>query len=259
MKPASPARERAFVTGATSGIGRAIAVRLARRGAAVAVVGRNAKAAEAVAQEVRAAGGEAFVAIADVSEAEQVEAAVTGFVSAHGGLDTVVACAGIALTGSVTDCSLGDWDRLLATNLNGTFYLARYAMPELIKSRGTFTAISSDAGVQGACGYAAYIASKHAMNGLVKSLALDYGKHGIRCNTVCPAFVETPMAEQLLKDVSAAELAYFKGIVPLGRFAQPEEVADAVAHLSSKEASYVNGLMYRLDGGSTAGYYLAST
>ena len=257
MTSTGKGRERAFVTGAPSGIGRAVAVRLAQRGAVVAILGRNEKAASEVALEVRKAGGEAFIALTDVSNAHQVESAIQGFAAAHGGIDTVVACAGIALTGSVTDCSLEDWNRLLATNLNGTFFLARYAIPELIKTRGTFTAISSDAGVQAACGYAAYITSKHAMNGLVKSLALDYGKHGVRCNTVCPAFVETPMTEQLLSGVSAAELAYFKGIVPLGRFAQPSEVADAVAHLSSPEASYVNGLMYRLDGGSTAGYYLA--
>lgn len=252
-------RERAFVTGATSGIGRAIAVRLASRGAVVAIGGRNRVAAENVAVDVEAAGGEAHISILDVSDAAQVEASVKSFVNDYGGIDTVVASAGIALTGSVTDCSLDDWDRLLATNLNGAFYLARYTMPELIKSKGTFTAISSDAGVQAACGFAAYIASKHALNGLVKSLALDYGKYGVRCNTVCPAFVETPMADQLLKDVSAAELAYYRGIVPLARFAVPEEVAAAVAHLTSSEASYVNGLMYRLDGGSTAGYYLGAS
>ena len=222
------------------------------------VVGRNRAAADSVAKEVMSKGGEAHVLTADVSDARQVESAIHAFVTRHGGIDTVVASAGIALTGSVTDCALDDWDRLLATNLNGAFYLARYSMPELIKTRGTFTAISSDAGVQAACGYAAYIVSKHGLNGLVKSLALDYGKFGVRSNAVCPAFVETPMADQLLKDVSPAELAYFKGIVPLGRFARPDEVAAAVAHLTSQDASYVNGLMYRLDAGSTAGYYLAS-
>ena len=251
-------QERALVTGATSGIGRAIAVRLARRGAAVGLVGRNRGAAEAVAQEVEAAGGRAHIAIADVSKAAEVKAAVEGFADAFGGLDTVVASAGIAIGGSITDCALEDWDRLMATNLNGAFYLARNAIPHLIKSRGTFTAISSDAGVQAAAGFAAYIASKHALNGLVKSMALDYGKYGVRCNTVCPAFVETPMADALLKEASAAELAYYRGIVPLGRFAIPEEVAAAVAHHTSSEASYVNGLMYRLDGGSTAGYYLGT-
>ena len=248
-------RERAIVTGATSGIGRAVAVRLAKRGAAVAVLGRNAAAAQQVAAELVDAGGVAFVAQADVSNAGQVQAAVSRFVAEYGGIDTVVASAGIALTGHVTDCDLADWDRLMATNLNGVFYLARYTIPELLKSRGTFTAISSDAGVQGACGYAAYCASKHAINGLIKCLALDYGSKGVRCNSVCPGFVETPMAEQLLTGASAEEVEFYKGIVPIGRFARPDEVAAAVAHLSSAEASYVNGMIYNLDGGSTAGFY----
>jgi meso-butanediol dehydrogenase / (S,S)-butanediol dehydrogenase / diacetyl reductase len=248
-------RERAIITGATSGIGRAIAIRLAQRGAVVAVLGRNIEAARQVAAEVIKAGGLALVAQTDVTDVKQVEDAVGKFVAAHGGVDTAVASAGIALTGRVPDCKLSDWDRLMATNLNGTFYLARFTIPELVKSRGTFTAISSDAGVQGACDYAAYAASKHAINGLVKCLALEYGSRGVRVNSVCPAFVETPMADQLLKDATAAELAYYRAIVPLGRFARPEEVAAAVAHLSSAEASYVNGMIYRLDGGSTAGYY----
>jgi meso-butanediol dehydrogenase/(S,S)-butanediol dehydrogenase/diacetyl reductase len=251
-------RERAIVSGATSGIGRAVAVRLAERGAIVALLGRNAAAANTVAGEVIAAGGIPFVASTDITDPQQVEQSVLQFVAEYGGVETVVSSAGVAIAGTATDTSLGDWDRVLRTNLNGSFYLARFTIPELIKTRGTFTAISSDAGVQAACGFAAYCASKHALQGLVKCLALDYGKYGVRCNAVCPGFVETPMAEQLLKDLSPADLAYYKGIVPLGRFAQPDEVAAAVAHLSSGEASYVNGLMYRLDGGSTAGYYLAA-
>jgi len=252
-------RERAIVTGATSGIGRAIAIRLGQRGAIVGLVGRNAEAAGRVADEISDSGGSAFVSLADVSDATQVQASVKRFVNEYAGVDTVVACAGIATTGSVTECTIDDWNRLQGTNVNGTFYLAHYTIPELVKTRGTFTAIGSDAGIQGACGYAAYITSKHAVNGLIKSLALDYGRHGVRCNAVCPGFVDrTPMAEQLLRNLSPTEVAYFKAIVPLGRFAYPEEVAAAVAHLSSAEASYVNGMLYRIDGGSTAGYYLAT-
>jgi meso-butanediol dehydrogenase / (S,S)-butanediol dehydrogenase / diacetyl reductase len=257
--PGQVARERAIVSGATSGIGRAVAVRLAGRGAVVAVLGRNATAAKDVASEVTAAGGIPFIAPTDVTDSGQVETSVSRFVAEYGGIETVVSAAGIALAGTATDTPLSDWDRILATNLNGSFYLARFTIPELIKTRGTFTAISSDAGVQAACGFAAYCTSKHALQGLVKCLALDYGRYGVRCNAVCPGFVETPMAEQLLRDLSPSEVAYYKAIVPLGRFAQPDEVAAAVAHLSSSDASYVNGLMYRLDGGSTAGYYLAAS
>jgi NAD(P)-dependent dehydrogenase (short-subunit alcohol dehydrogenase family) len=250
-------RECALVSGATSGIGRAVAVRLASRGAVVGLIGRNLAAAEQVAREVMAAGGKAFIAQADIADISQVQDAVRRFLAENGKLDTVVASAGIALTGKVTNCNPSDWDRIMSTNLNGVFYLARFTIPELLKTRGTFTAISSDAGHSGACDYSAYCASKHAVNGLVKCLALDYGSQGVRCNAVCPGFVETPMAEQLLKDATAAEVDYFRRIIPLGRFARADEVAAAVAHLSSSEAGYVNGMIYKLDGGSSAGFYSA--
>lgn len=253
-----PTRERAIVSGATSGIGRAVAVRLARRGAVVGILGRNEAAARDVAAEVTAAGGVPFIARTDIADPAQVESAVRGFVAEHGGIETAVASAGILVTGTVTDTPLETLDRLFAINFHGSFYLARFTMPELMKTRGTFTAISSDAGVQGSCGFAAYTAAKHALNGLIKCMALDYGRYGVRSNAVCPAFVETPMTENILKSITPAELAYYKGIVPLARFATAQEVADAVAHLSCDESRYVNGLMYRLDGGSTAGYYLSS-
>lgn len=249
-------RERAMVTGATSGIGRAIAIRLAARGAVVAILGRNAQRAQSVADEVAAAGGIAWIGLCDASNAQAIDATVANFVAAHGGIDTAVASAGIALAGTLAQTSVADWRAIMATNLDGTFYLAKSVMPELIKARGTFTAISSDAGVQGACGYVAYSAAKHALHGLIKCLALDHGRDGVRANAVCPSFVETPMADQLLADTSAEELEFYKNAVPIGRFARPDEVAAAVAHLSSSEASYVNGLMYKIDGGSTAGYYL---
>ncbi len=195
-------RERAIVTGAPSGIGRAVAVRLARRGTIVSIVGRNEAAARAAADEVQKAGGVAFINVFDVADPAQVEAGVERFVKSHGGVETVVSAAGIAVTGTATTTSLADWKRVMDTNLNGSFYLARFTIPELIKTRGTFTAISSDAGVQAACGYAAYTTSKHGLQGFVKCLALDYGRLGVRSNAVCPAFVETPMADQLLKDVT---------------------------------------------------------
>ncbi|MBS0366341.1 MAG: SDR family oxidoreductase [Proteobacteria bacterium] len=247
--------ERVIVTGATSGIGHAIAVHLAARATVIGVMGRRRQAAEAVAEEVQAAGATPQVLLADVASAQEVEAAVARFVADHGGIDTVVSCAGIAYAQPVAEVSIEDWWHLISTNLSGTFYLAKFTLPALLRSQGTFTAISSDAGTQGAVGYGPYCASKHGVNGLIKCMALEYGPRGVRCNAVCPGYVETPMADRLFTGMSAAELDYYRRSVPLGRFARAEEVAAVVAHLTSREAAYTNGMLYALDGGSTAGYF----
>lgn len=158
--------------------------------------------------------------------------------------------------GTAPDLSLLEWSRAIEVNLTGVFLTAKYVVPQLEASGGgAFVALSSDAGIQGAAGFAAYCASKHGVIGLVKSLALDHGPHGVRCNAVCPGFVETPMAERIFADLPEAERERWRGTVPLGRFGRPEEVADAIAHLSSPQASYVNGHTYVIDGGGTAGYF----
>jgi NAD(P)-dependent dehydrogenase (short-subunit alcohol dehydrogenase family) len=247
--------ERVIVSGATSGIGRAIALRLAGRAIAIGVMGRRIEAANEVAEEIRRAGCGATVLIADVGSASQVENAINEFIAVHGGLDTLVASAGITVTGRVKDFGVSDWERIVATNLSGTFYLAKYSLPHLLETKGTFTALSSDAGTHGAPGYGAYCATKHGVIGLIRCMALEYGRQGVRCNAVCPGFVETPMAYRLFDSMSEAELSYYKNSVPLGRFASAEEVAAVVSHLSSSEARYTNGMLYALDGGSTAGYY----
>lgn len=257
MTSSQHAPERVIVSGATSGIGRAVAARLARRGAVVAILGRDKAKAELVAAEVAAAGGTPWTAIVDIADMNGVSDAVERFAAQFGGIETVVSSAGIASTGTLTSTVPDEWHRIINTNLNGTYYLARAAMPELVKTKGSFVAISSDAGVQGAQGYAAYATSKHALHGLIKCMALDYGPHGVRSHAVCPAFVETPMADELLAAATPEEVEYFKKTIPLGRFAQPSEVADAVAHLTSAEAAFANGVFYRLDGGATAGYFLA--
>lgn len=244
--------ERALVTGATSGIGEAVARRLGRRGALVGVLGRNAAAADMVCATVVAEGGTALPLIADVADPDQVAAAVERFASHGGGIDTVVASAGIGAAGTVIDTDIADWRRIVDVNLGGVFFAAKFTMPFLLASRGTFTAISSDAGITGGSGFAAYSASKHGVVGLVRCLALDHGPSGVRSNVICPAFVETPMISEL----SPADRDFFEKAVPLGRFATADEVAAAVAFLSSAEASYFNGAVHHLDGGSTAGYFL---
>ena len=247
--------ERALVTGATSGIGKAIALRLARRGAIVGLVGRNKAAAHSLAEEITEMGGTSYILLADVSCPDQLKTVIDHFVSKVGGIDTVVANAGIALTGLVADMEIDDWKRLIDVNLNGAFYTAKFTLPHLLKQGGSFIAISSDAGNAGAREYAAYCASKHGLIGLVRCLALDHGAEGVRSNVICPGFVETPMADKLLEGASDSDKCYYRNMVPLGRFARSDEVADVVAHLSSNEATYANGMVYALDGGSSAGYY----
>jgi NAD(P)-dependent dehydrogenase (short-subunit alcohol dehydrogenase family) len=251
--------EVAIVTGATSGIGKAAALRLAARGAAVGVFGRKRDAAEQVAAQIIDAGGRAMVQIADVTRLDEMSRAVDAVVAAFGGLDTVVSSAGIAAVGNVVTTELKDWYRIMEVNLHGTFHLARCTVPHLVaRKRGTFVAVSSDAGHFGSVGFAAYTASKHAIHGLVRCMALDHGPQGIRTNAVCPSFVDTPMADQLLASLTPAEKEYYRKTVPLGRFAKPEEVAEVIEHLTSKASSYANGMMYHLDGGSTAGYFLGA-
>lgn len=251
--------ESAVVTGAASGIGRETALALAGRGAAVALLDRDGAKAQALADTIARDGGRAVAIAVDVSDSAQMKAAVDRAASAHGGIDTVIAAAGIAITGSVLQMSEADWHRTMAVNLTGPYLTARHSIPHLLeRSKGSYVAISSDAGIRGSMGFAAYCASKHAVIGLVRCLALDHGHQGIRSNAICPSFVDTPMADQLLADDNVPEKAFYERRVPLGRFAQAAEVAKVALHLSSAEASYTNGMFYVIDGGTTAGTYTAA-
>lgn len=244
--------EVALVTGATSGIGWAIALRLARRGAIIGLMGRNPERAEALAREIAALGGKAVPLIGDVSRYEDVERLTGRLIEETGQLNTVVANAGIVARGTtVIDMSLGEWEALIATNISGVFFTAKATMPHLLRTKGTFTAISSDAGIKGGAGYAAYTATKHAVNGLVKSMALDHGPHGVRCNVVAPGATETPMLRGRWEAFGADDREKVLETISLRRLADPSEVAAAVAHISSDAASYVTGAIYAVDGGTT--------
>jgi NAD(P)-dependent dehydrogenase (short-subunit alcohol dehydrogenase family) len=228
-------------------------------GAAVGVFGRNRAAADEVAAAIVDGGGRALVQIVDVTRLDDLARAVDAVIAHFGGLDTVVSSAGIALTGDVVTMEPKDWYRIIEVNLNGTYQLAHCTVPHLVaRKRGTFLAVSSDAGHMGSIGYGAYTASKHAIEGLVRCMALDHGPQGDRTDAVCPSFVDTPMADQLLASASPEEKEYYRRIVPLGRFAKPEEVAEVIEHLTSAAASYANGMMYHLDGGFTAGNFLGA-
>lgn len=250
-------RETALITGAGSGIGRAAALALAARGAAVGLLDVSAAGLADTAALVRSSGGRALELPGDVTSAEEVGAAVEATLAELGPLRTAVACAGVEQVGTVPETSLEEWRRTLDVNLTGVFLTAKHAIPLLERAPGeaAFVAVSSDAGVQGAAGFGAYCASKHGVIGLVRALALDHGPQGVRCNAVCPGFVDTPMSERIFGDLPEEERERWQRLVPLGRFARPEEVGAAIAHVSSEQASYMNGHAYVLDGGSTAGYF----
>jgi NAD(P)-dependent dehydrogenase (short-subunit alcohol dehydrogenase family) len=250
----------ALVTGAGSGIGRATALRLARDGAAVGVCDRDADSAADTSREIDTAGGRALTLEIDVTSDEQVAGAIAATVDAYGGLDAVAACAGVEVTGTVTSMELADWNRAIAIDLTGVMLTARHAVPELLKrGGGAFVAISSDAGIGGFVDWTPYAVAKHGVIGLIRCMALDYGPHGIRSNAVCPSFVRTPMADRIMGDLTEEEQRTWERMIPLGRFADPEEIATVIHHLLSPEASYTNGLVYTIDGGETAGHYTAGS
>jgi NAD(P)-dependent dehydrogenase (short-subunit alcohol dehydrogenase family) len=240
-----------LVTGAASGIGEAVSRAALDSGWDALLVDRNPEALDKTRMAL-AQHGNVVARVADVTDEAALVAAVVETRPDRRPLAGVVASAGVEILGDALSLDLADWARSLAVNLSGVFNTARAGLPELLATRGAFVAVASDAGLTGAQGYSAYCAAKHGVVGLVKAMALDYGPRGVRVNAVAPAFVETPMAERIFAD-DAAERGYYQGIVPLGRFARPDEIAAAVMHLVSAEASYTNGLIYRIDGGATAG------
>ena len=244
-----------LITGAGSGIGRATALRLARRGDAVGIFDLSRSGATETAALVRDAGGEAIVAVGDVASADDLASAVAELTEQHGPLTAAVANAGVEMIGTVLETSEERWHRAMSVMLTGTFLTARATLPGLIAQRGCFVAVASDAGVAGFQNWAPYVAAKHGIVGLVRAMALDHGPQGVRVNVVCPGPSLTPMNERILEGVAPERAAEFAAQVPLGRHAEPEAVADAIAHLTSAEARHTNGLVYLVDGGAGAGHF----
>jgi meso-butanediol dehydrogenase / (S,S)-butanediol dehydrogenase / diacetyl reductase len=245
----------AFVTGAGSGIGRETALALARRGARVGFLTRTEAHAQSLADEIQVLGGSCLSVTGDVGNAANVQAAVAAIEAEFGGLDLVVANAGVDVEGTIVDTSLDDWDRLVSTNLTGVFLTAKFSVPALVsRGGGAFVIVGSDASVQGSPRLAAYSAVKHGLVGLTRCMAIDHGPDGVRTSIVCPSVVMTPMMRKLTEN-DPETAAEWLSAIPLGRGAQPHEVAAVICHLGSDDASFTNGLVYNLDGGSTAGLY----
>lgn len=236
----------ALVTGAGSGIGRAIALTLARSGATVMLAGRREVPLQAVREEVSAAGGTAHVRTADVSRQDEAAALVDAAKSAMGRLDVLVNNAGKTYDALVLRMKWDALDEALATNLKSVFYLCSAAGKLMLAQKGgAIVNVASVVAISGNAGQSAYVAAKAGVIGLTKSLAQEFSSRAIRVNAVAPGFVDTEMTAGL---PDAVKEAYFKRI-PLGRFGGPEEVADVVLFLASDLSRYMTGQVLTVDGG----------
>lgn len=243
----------ALVTGGGTGIGAAVARRLAADGYAVAVTGRRP---EPIAEVARDTGGLAVVA--DTGVAADAERAIAETVTRFGGLDALVLNAGVGGEGSLLDLEPEMFDRVFRVNVTGAFLTARAAISHLLERRGAIVSIASVAGLRAAPESLAYCSSKAALAMLTQCIAVDHGPAGVRANCVCPGWVRTPMADGEMDSLAARsgasrEDAYATatGDVPLRRPSSPEEIAGSVAWLLSDDASYVNGAVIPVDGGVT--------
>lgn len=251
----SPHQNRiALVTGAAHGIGRAIALHLAGKGAAVAVIDLDAAGAEATAELVRQNGGRGWAAGADITDAAAVEAAVASAEAALGPIDILVNNAAYTVAGDLEHIPLDIWHREIDVNVNGTYHCLRAVLPRMqARNAGTIVNIASVNGVR-YFGNPAYSAAKAALINLTQSVASEYGRHGIRCNAILPGSVRTDNITWTIRQERDPDV--FRKLsrwYPLGRVAEPEDVAKAVSFLASDEAGYITGIALPVDGGLLAG------
>jgi 3-oxoacyl-[acyl-carrier protein] reductase len=238
----------ALITGASRGIGRAIAVDFARQGAELAIVGRDAASLAATAAAVREARPDAVVleAIADVTDAAAIEAVVASVLERFGRVDFAVANAGQATDALIVRTKPADLEAVLAVNLKSAFFLCSAVARPMMKQRaGAIVLLSSVVGLSGNVGQAAYAASKAGLLGLAKSVAKELGSRNVRVNAVAPGLIETSMTESMPEQARA----HFLSAVPLGRSGTPEDVSGVVTFLCSDAARYVTGQTIVVDGG----------
>ncbi|WP_158548648.1 SDR family NAD(P)-dependent oxidoreductase [Blastococcus sp. TF02A-26] len=239
----------AIVTGSSSGIGKAIAARLAMGGARVVVNSRDAGRAQEAADELTAEGHDAHPVAADVSRPEGATGLVEAAVDAYGRVDVLVNNAGVPSVRPAEELSLEDWSSVLATNLTGPFLCAQAAARVMLpRSSGVIVNVSSILGSTAIPGRTAYVTAKHGLEGLTRSLAVEWAPRGIRVVSVSPGYVATPLVTQTMQrgGFSAEDI---NRRTPLGRLADPDEISDVVAWVASPAASYVTGSQVAVDGG----------
>jgi meso-butanediol dehydrogenase / (S,S)-butanediol dehydrogenase / diacetyl reductase len=245
----------AVITGGGTGIGRAIALAYAREGARVAVLGRRRAQLEEALEEVCRMGGTGKATVCDVTQSEQIREALREVESAFGPVNVLVNNAGTLSVSTVESISEEDWDRVLEANLKGPFLMCRGVLPSMRRGRGgAIVNIGSVLGLVGMKDRAAYCASKGGLTLLTKAMALDHAQDNIRVNCICPAIVETPLVKGLFSDTENGQKRREARIstLPLGRFGQPQDVAELAIFLASDESSWLTGTAIPLDGGLTA-------
>jgi NAD(P)-dependent dehydrogenase (short-subunit alcohol dehydrogenase family) len=242
----------AIVTGASSGIGQAIALRLASEGGTVLCLDVAEAALQATVDQIRADGGHAISLLCDVSNIAQVKNAISHCIAQYGRLDVLVNSAGVIRLNHATSIDDDTWQKIISVNLTGTFFMCREAIPHLIASKGNIVNISSTSAIRGLPYGIAYAASKGGVSALTKSIAVEYARQGIRANTVCPGSIDTNMQKEsgLPKDIDWQLIPRIASIN--GHVGKPSDVASLVALLASEQdGSHINGAEYIVDGGTT--------
>lgn len=246
----------ALITGGTSGIGSATAVRFAREGAAVAITGRNTERGEQVVQAIIAHGGEALFIRSDVRFADECRRAVEQTLERFGKIDVLFNNAGVFHPRTVPECTQEEWDETIDSSLKGAFLMSKYVLPSMIeRGSGSIIHTSSGWGIQGGHKAAAYCAAKGGLVVMAKAMAIDHGPDGIRVNCVCPGDVQTPMLsdDAAKRGMSWEAYAAEAADRPLGRIGTAEEIAEAVLYLASDDSAFVTGTALVVDGGGIAG------
>lgn len=242
-----------IVTGAGSGIGREVCFQFAREGAAIAVTDVDIAMAERTVEEIAKDGGTAYAFALDVTDPDAVAGCVAAAAKQLGRLDVLVNNAGIREIVPVLELSHEEWSRVINVNITGVFLCAQAFARQLIEAEqpGAIVNLASTLGVQASPNRAAYTASKHAVVGLTKEMAMEFGDKGIRVNAVGPGVIRTPLTERYFQDADYAD--QIRGIHALNRWGEPPEVAKAILFLASEDASFCTGTTLIVDGGWTAG------